>query len=369
MAKWRGPMEKTIDKSFWKNRTIFITGHTGFKGSWLSLWLTNLGANVTGYSDSLRTSPSLFDQADVCKDINSIKGDVRDQNKLLLEIQKTQPEIVIHMAAQSLVKASLKDPVGTYETNVLGTVNLLEAVKKSPKIRAVIIVTSDKCYKLKDTQRYYIETDPLGGDDPYSSSKGCAELVTAAYHHSFLNKPKGTRIATVRAGNVIGGGDWAKNRLLPDAMRSIADGAPAVIRQPNSIRPWQFILEPLRGYLMLAEKMCRDNPDVYTGSWNFGPDKTEVLSVKNLCENLTRISNGSIIFSIEENHKSLESRTLLLKSQKSKDQLNWQPVLNIEEALCWTYDWYKTNQTPGINMNTFTLNQIKLYSKIAAGEN
>jgi CDP-glucose 4,6-dehydratase len=367
MAKWRGAVEKTINKSFWKNRKVFITGHTGFKGSWLSLWLTSLGARVTGYSNSLRTSPNLFDQAGVCKDINSIEGDVRDLNKLLLEMQNAQPEIVIHMAAQSLVKASFKDPIGTYETNVLGTVNLLEAVNKSSKIRAVIIVTSDKCYEMKNMKHYYVETDPLGGDDPYSSSKACAELVAAAYHHSFMNNPKGTRIATVRAGNVIGGGDWAKNRLLPDAIRSIANGTPAVIRQPNSIRPWQFILEPLRGYLMLAEKLCGDNPDAHTGSWNFGPDKTEVLSVKNLCENLTCISNGSIIFHIEENHKSLESPTLLLESRKSKDQLNWQPVLNIEEALCWTYDWYKTNQTPGINMNSFTLNQIKLYSKIAAG--
>jgi CDP-glucose 4,6-dehydratase len=362
-------MAKTIDKSFWKNRKVFITGHTGFKGSWLSLWLANLGAEVTGYSNSLRTSPNLFDQADVCKDIKSITGDVRNLNKLSLEIHKAQPEIVIHMAAQSLVKASFKDPVGTYETNVLGTVNLLEAVNKSPKTRAVIIVTSDKCYEMKkNTQYYYAESDPLGGDTPYSSSKGCAELVAKAYHHSFMNKSKGTRIATARAGNVIGGGDWAKNRLLPDAIRSIATRTPAVIQQPNSIRPWQFILEPLRGYLMLAEKLCGDNPDAHTGSWNFGPDKTEVLSVKDLCENLTLISNGNITFCIEENHKSLESPSLLLESQKSKDHLNWQPVLNIKTALFWTYDWYAKNQLPGIDMNSFTLNQIKLYSQIIEGK-
>jgi CDP-glucose 4,6-dehydratase len=271
-----------MNPSFWKHKKVLLTGHTGFKGSWLSLWLQDLGADVTGYSIDVPTDPSLYGAADVGDGMDSVTGDVRDLASLRSSVDKAGPEIIIHMAAQSLVRRSYADPVGTYDTNIMGTVNLLEAVRDVSGVRVIIVVTSDKCYDNEEHEQGYCEGDPMGGYDPYSSSKGCAELVTAAYRNSFFNNADfdrhETAVASVRAGNVIGGGDWAEDRLIPDIVAAFQSGRSPDIRNPQSVRPWQFVLDPLNGYLTLAESMWND-ARAFAGAWNFGPDDSNAKEV------------------------------------------------------------------------------------------
>ena len=267
-----------VNPNFWHGKRVFLTGHTGFKGAWLSLWSQSLGAKVTGYALPPPTNPSLFALANVKKDMKHIQGDIRDLEKLSAVMQVAQPVIVIHMAAQSLVRYSYQNPVETYATNVMGTVNVLESVRKTSSVKAAVIVTSDKCYENREQIWGYRESDPMGGFDPYSNSKGCAELVTASYRASFMAASDytqhGKSIASVRAGNVIGGGDWAADRLVPDIIKSLMNHQPVTLRSPNAVRPWQHVLEPLGGYLLLAEKMVNDGANFSEG-WNFGPNDAD----------------------------------------------------------------------------------------------
>ena len=274
-----------MEKTFWKNKKILITGHTGFKGSWLAIWLQELGANVVGFSKSIPTKPSLYELAHVDDGMLSIIGNVNDLDKLTEVINEQKPDIIIHMAAQSLVQESYKDPIDTYTTNIIGTINIMQAIRSVDSVRVLINVTSDKCYENMNLERGYNENDPMGGFDPYSSSKSCAELVTSSFRNSFFNPEEyekhRTAIASVRAGNVIGGGDWAKNRIIPDIMKGILKKTTVKIRNPNAIRPWQFVLEPLSGYLLLAEKLWSNRKE-FSEAWNFGPDYNDITVVSDL---------------------------------------------------------------------------------------
>ncbi|MGI0063237.1 MAG: CDP-glucose 4,6-dehydratase, partial [Nitrosotalea sp.] len=274
MELWQSTMENmVINQTFWKNKKVLLTGHTGFKGSWLSLWLQKLGSDVIGFSRDIPTKPSLFELCNVADNMVSIMGNICDIEHLRTVMTEHKPEIVIHMAAQSLVGRSYDDPLETFSTNVLGTVNVFEVIRKLGNVRVVINVTSDKCYENRESISGYKETDPMGGYDPYSSSKGCAELITSSFRNSFFNPKEydkhGIALASVRAGNIIGGGDWSTNRLVPDIMKGLIENQTVTIRNPSSVRPWQFVLEPLRGYLMLAEKLWHEGPQ-YVEGWNFG---------------------------------------------------------------------------------------------------
>ena len=355
--------------SFWARRRVFLTGHTGFKGGWLALWLQQLGAQVRGYSLEPPTNPNLFTIARVGDAIDDIRADVRDAVRLWNEIKSFCPEVVIHMAAQSLVGASYENPIETYETNVMGTVNLFEAVRKASCVRAVINVTSDKCYHNRESAQGYRETDALGGYDPYSSSKGCAELVTTAYLSSFFNPAKrdylGVALASVRAGNVIGGGDWAKDRLLPDIMRAVFAGRAASIRNPGAVRPWQHILEPLRGYLMLAERLW-DDPKKFTGPWNFGPCNDDIQPVRKvvaiLKENLGKSLQTEDQFDPNAWH---EANLLKLDISKAQRLLGWTPYLRLNDAIAKTVQWYQAAQD-GKDMRAATLAQITRYAAVVS---
>ena len=332
-----------INKEFWKNRRVFITGHTGFKGSWLCIWLHKLGANVTGYALKPPTDPSLFELAKIKDIVKSIKGDVRDRKKLFTCLSEAKPDIVFHLAAQPLVRDSYKLPVETYETNVMGTVNILEAIRLHGKsVRAFVNVTTDKVYDNKERLRGYRENEPLGGYDPYSNSKACSEFVTAAYRNSYFNpadynKHK-TAVATARAGNVIGGGDWAIDRLVPDCMRAILAGKPIVIRNPHSIRPWQHVLEPLSGYLCLAEKMV-GNGLKYSESWNFGPPDIDCQTVGYLVKSLCKKWGPKATYVYDKKRGPHEASFLKLDCEKSHTTLGWKPQWNIEQALNKTIEW------------------------------
>jgi CDP-glucose 4,6-dehydratase len=308
-----------MNPNFWKQKKVLITGHTGFKGSWMSLWLQELGATVVGYSNSVPTDPSLFKVANVEEDMKSIVADVRDLNRLKEEVSKFEPEIVIHMAAQSLVQVSYDNPVETFSTNVMGTVNLFEAIKTSQSTKVVINVTSDKCYEEMELDRGFKETDPLGGYDPYSSSKGCSELVTSSYRNSFFNKNKNSNVvlASVRAGNVIGGGDWAKNRIIPDAMRAFANNEKLLVRNPNSIRPWQHVLEPLFGYLILCQQLI-NNPTTFSGAWNFGPNYEDTQPVSVLADIIVESWGGDAEWGHDNGEHPYEANYLKLDCTKAK---------------------------------------------------
>lgn len=354
-----------MNPDFWKNKTVLITGNTGFKGSWLSLWLSSLGANVIGYALPAPTTPSLYELAEVALDITMVEGDIRNLSLIKKTFSKYEPEILIHMAAQSLVRPSYQNPVETYETNVMGTVNVLEAMRKIPVVRSAIIVTSDKCYENNETEDPYKEEDPMGGFDPYSSSKGCSELVVSAYRRSFFPEKKyfkhGSGLASVRAGNVIGGGDWSTDRLLVDAMKSFMTEQPLVIRNPEAVRPWQHVLDPLTGYLTLAERLW-DNGSEYAGPWNFGPDTHESKSVSWVVDQLCRLWSDKANCVKDMNHSPHEAGLLFLDSGKSRKKLGWLPKLNIMQALTWTVDWYKAFHA-GENMRGQTLKQISRYLK------
>jgi CDP-glucose 4,6-dehydratase len=348
---------------FWRGKKVFLTGHTGFKGSWLSLWLQQMGAQVTGYALQPPTNPSLFEVADVARDMTSIIGDIRDAEALSRAMCKAAPDIVIHMAAQPLVRYSYANPVETYATNVMGTVHVLEAVRQSPSVRAVVNVTSDKCYENKEWVWGYRENEPMGGFDPYSNSKGCAELVASAYRNSYFNPAKyvdhRVALASVRAGNVIGGGDWAADRLIPDILRSISAGQPVVIRSPHAIRPWQHVLEPLSGYLLLAQKLYEKGA-VYAEGWNFGPNDEDAKPVQWIAEHLTRLWGEGASWALDSGNHPHEAHYLKLDCSKAKMRLDWQPRWHLDHALEMIVSWQRTWLAKQ-DMRSVTIEQIEQY--------
>ena len=348
---------------FWEGKRVLITGHTGFKGSWLSLWLQSMGAKVVGYALAPPTNPSLFEVARVGLGMTSVIGDIRDLAHLQSVLTEHQPEIVIHMAAQPLVRYSYLEPVETYSTNVMGTVNLLEAVRNTKSVKALVNVTSDKCYENREWDWGYRENEAMGGYDPYSNSKGCAELVTAAYRNSYF-PPKqyqehGVAIGSGRAGNVIGGGDWAEDRLIPDMMRAITCGEPVRIRNPHSIRPWQHVLEPLSGYLLLAQKLYEEGPTFAEG-WNFGPNDDDARPVNWILDHLTMIWGEGASWRVDGGNHPHEAHYLKLDCSKAKSRLQWQPRWTLAKAIDQICVWHKMHLA-GSDMRALCLDQIKLY--------
>ncbi len=351
-----------MNTEFWNGKTVLLTGHTGFKGSWLTLWLKKMGAKVTGFSKDIPTTPSLFELADVANGINSIEGDIRNFDEIHEVIKNINAEIIFHMAAQSLVRESYVNPRETYETNVMGTVNLLDAVRDTKKTRLIINVTSDKCYENKELDRAYNEEDPLGGYDPYSSSKGCSELVTSAYRNSYFQSDNHKiSLSSVRAGNVIGGGDWAKDRLIPDLMQSIINGKELKIRDPNAIRPWQYVLEPLSGYLLLAEKMW-SNGQEFGQAWNFGPNE-ESKKVSWIIDKISEMYGKKLNIFSDTSENLHEAKILKLDCSKSQTKLGWVPKTNIEKGLEMTVDWYKEYEKDS-DMRQVSEKQIDYFDSI-----
>lgn len=352
-----------MNSAFWQGKRVFLTGHTGFKGGWLSLWLQQLGAEVTGYALEAPTTPSLFEVAGVARGMVSIIGDVRDGEALKRAMAEARPEIVIHMAAQPLVRYSYVNPVETYATNVMGVVNLLEAVRATPGVRSVVNVTSDKCYENREWPWGYRENEAMGGYDPYSNSKGCAELVTAGYRSSFFNAEKyaehGIALGSGRAGNVIGGGDWALDRLIPDMLRAIGAGQPVMIRNPHSIRPWQHVLEPLSGYLTLAEKLYTEGP-VHAEGWNFGPHDIDAKPVEWIIERMTQEWGAGASWQLDGQNHPHEATYLKLDCSKARGQLGWHPRWDIGQTIARIVEWHKACDQ-GADMREFTLAQITTY--------
>ena len=352
-----------MNKQFWDGRRVFITGHTGFKGSWLSLWLQELGAQVTGYALTPPTSPSLFEVASVANGMKSIIGDIRNPDALMAAMREGQPEIVIHMAAQPLVRYSYENPVETFSTNVMGLIYLLESIRQAPSVRAVINVTTDKCYENKEWPWAYRENEPMGGYDPYSSSKGCSELVTAAYRNSYFNTEiydkHGVGLATARAGNVIGGGDWAMDRLIPDIMQAIVDRKHVNIRSPHAVRPWQHVLEPLSGYLLLAENLFENGAN-FAEAWNFGPRDEDARSVQWIVEFLTARWGDGASWKLDQNPQPHEATYLKLDISKATALMQWTPRWDLIRTLDSIVAWQKSYQS-GQDMRRITLEQIVTY--------
>jgi CDP-glucose 4,6-dehydratase len=366
LAIWAGALESlAVSPVFWSGKRIFVTGHTGFKGSWLCLWLESLGAEVTGYALAPETNPSLFDLAHVGQGIDSHIGDVRNAQALRAALLQASPEIVFHMAAQPLVRASYRDPVETYETNVMGTVHLLEATRQIGSVRAVVVVTTDKCYENREWVWGYRESDPLGGYDPYSSSKAAAELVTAAYRNSFFNPDEipshRVALASARAGNVIGGGDWAEDRLIPDVIRAVARGQRVRIRNPQAIRPWQHVLEPLSGYLTLAEKLYACGAG-FAQPWNFGPEDGDARTVQWIVQKVVALWGGDARWETDPGQHPHETGYLKLDISKARSLLGWTPKWNLEQALEAIVTWYRSCQS-GADARTLTLDQIETYMR------
>jgi len=356
---------KMIENGFWDKKKVFITGHTGFKGSWLCLWLHSLGAKIKGYALKPPTNPSLYEIGHIGEILNSVIADVRDRETLTKEICEFQPEIVIHMAAQSIVRVSYKDPVETYSTNVIGTVNLFEAIRKCNTVRVVINVTTDKCYENREWIWPYRENEPMGGYDPYSNSKACSELITASYRNSFFNPqeyPKhGVAIATARSGNVVGGGDWAPDRLVPDCIRSLLKGERILIRNPQAIRPWQHVLDPLYGYLILAQKLFKDGP-VFGEPWNFGPEDRDAQTVEWLVNKICALWGEGASYEIDRRNHPHEANYLKLDCSKAKHRLKWYPKWNLEKAIEKVVEWVRAYKR-GDNIKEICLKQIDEYSK------
>lgn len=352
-----------VNQKFWQGKRILLTGHTGFKGSWLSLWLQSMGAHVIGYALAPPTNPNLFEVAEVGKGMTSIIGDIRDLAHLRKVFAEHQPEIVIHMAAQALVRYSYLEPVETYATNVMGSVNLLEAVRHTGGVKAVVNVTSDKCYENREWAWGYRENEAMGGYDPYSNSKGCAELVTAAYRNSYFHPEKfhehGVAIGSGRAGNVIGGGDWAEDRLIPDMMRAITQGQSVGIRNPNSIRPWQHVLEPLSGYLLLAQKLYEDGANFAEG-WNFGPNDDDAKPVQWILDNLTKTWGEGASWALDGGNHPHEAHYLKLDCSKAKSRLGWQPRWSLAKTIDQICIWHKAHLA-GADMQAVCHEQIQQY--------
>jgi len=369
MEKLNGAKSAGLSRSFWKNRRVFLTGHTGFKGSWLSLWLESLGARVTGYALDPPTTPNLFEQASVGATIHSVRGDVRDFEQLKSTIGKLRPEVVIHMAAQSVVRRGYDDPIETYSSNVMGTVNLLEAIRQLKIPCAIVNVTSDKCYVNREWVWGYRENEEIGGRDPYSNSKGCAELVTTSYRQSFfptemLNQ-HGVGLASARAGNAVGGGDWTADQLIPDLMRAFLSGKACMIRNPSAFRPWQFVLEPLRGYLMVAEKLSHD-AERFATAWNFGPVEADAKPVAWIADKLVRSWGNGAAWTQDPAAYAHEAHALKLDTSKANAGLDWRPVLPLESALEWIVEWYRCFQAGG-DLGDLTRSQIERYEQLLGG--
>ncbi len=349
-----------IDTAFWHGRRVFMTGHTGFKGSWLSLWLQSLGADLTGFALPPPDDHSLFVRARVGDGMTSLVGDIRAAEQLADALAARRPEVVIHMAAQSLVRVSYEQPVDTFATNLMGTVHLLDAVRRCPSVRAVLVITSDKCYDNREWLWGYRENEALGGHDPYSASKGCAEIACAAYRSSYLDPTEydrhGVALASARAGNVIGGGDTARDRLIPDIVAAFAAGRPVVVRNPGAVRPWQHVLEPLAGYLGLAEKLCLEGPD-HAEAWNFGPGDLDSLPVAAIVEAMAARWGNAASWVQDSAAHPHEAHTLRLDCAKARLRLGWTPRWSINQALDAIVDWHRA-ATAGTDMRAFTLGQI-----------
>jgi len=355
-----------LNRSFWQYRKVFVTGHTGFKGSWLSMWLHALGADVTGYALAPPTDPSLFAQAQVQDCIRSVDGDVRDFARLKSAMAACDPEVIIHMAAQSVVSCGYEDPVETYSTNVIGTVHLLEAVRQLKRSCVVVNVTSDKCYANQDWVWGYRECDAMGGHDPYSNSKGCAELVTGAYRDSYFSTSamsvSGVALASARAGNAIGGGDWTINQLIPDLMRAFLDRRPCRIRNPSAIRPWQFVLEPLHGYLLLCEKLAEEG-SCFASGWNFGPAQSDARPVSWIADTLAASWGNGASWKRGGGFHPGEAQLLRLDTSKSRAGLDWQPALPLAQSLDWIVEWYQAFRS-GADLRSITRRQIGQYENL-----
>lgn len=367
MDGWQTSLEGlAMNPSFWKGKRVFVTGHSGFKGTWLSMLLLELGAEVTGYSLLAPSSPCLSELIGLHQLLNSIEGDVCEYQRIKRALEEFRPQIVIHMAAQSLVRRSYQDPLTTYSTNIMGTVNLLEALRHVQGIRAVVNVTSDKCYQNRGRATGYREKEPLGGRDPYSSSKACAEIITSAFRHSFFtskeNGNSGLHLASARAGNVIGGGDWAADRLIPDLIRAFSGNEPVKIRNPKAIRPWQHVLEPVSGYLKLAEKLWREHAP-YADAWNFGPSIKGAKPVEWITQYIANSWGNGAKWELDEAEHHYESPCLKLNSAKSRLRLGWSPLLTIRETLDWTVSWYKRFYS-GEDARAITLEQLYAFMKL-----
>ena len=367
MVIWSGALEGLeMNPAFWSGKKVFLTGHTGFKGSWLSLWLQSLGAEVTGFALKPPTHPSLFEVASVEKGMTSLYGDIRDKEAIQSAMLSANPDIVFHMAAQSLVRYSYLNPVETYATNVMGTVHLLEAVRKSSNVKAVINITTDKCYENHEWDWGYRENEAMGGYDPYSNSKGCAELLTSAYRSSFFNSNDyanhGVAIASVRAGNVIGGGDWAQDRLIPDIIKAFTNKQPAIIRNPQAIRPWQHVMEPLIGYITLSEKLY-ENGVAFAEGWNFGPHDIDARPVEWIVDRLANLWGEGATWLSDDSKHPHEANYLKLDISKARNNLGWSPKLNLEQALEIIVEWYQAHARDE-NMRQLILNQIASYQKV-----
>lgn len=354
-----------MNARFWKGKRVFVTGHTGFKGSWLALWLHYAGAEITGYALEPSTEPSLYALAGVGEAVTSIIGDVRDPEAISKAMLAAEPDIVLHLAAQSLVRRSYSEPVETYATNVMGTAHVLEAVRACASVRVALVVTSDKCYENREWVWGYREDEAMGGYDPYSSSKGCAELVTAAYRRSFFSGDSGAgrrvAVASARAGNVIGGGDWATDRLVPDMVRAFADGERPLIRNPDAIRPWQHVLEALSGYVLLVERLWED-PARYASGWNFGPGEEDARTVSWIADRLMGCWGDNAAWQVEWTPQPHEAHYLRLDCSKARTLLQWRPRLDLETALEWIVDWHKAH-LDGRDMRAYTVQQIARYQE------
>jgi CDP-glucose 4,6-dehydratase len=360
----------TLNRSFWRGRRVFLTGHTGFKGSWLSLWLHSLGADVTGYALDPPTQPNLFTQARVADSIRSVRGDIRDYVSLHAAIATCRPEVVLHLAAQSVVRTSYENPVENYATNVMGTVHVLEAIRQLGQPCVIVNVTSDKCYENREWVWGYRENEPMGGKDPYSNSKACAELVTASYRDSFFSPETidqhGIALGSARAGNAIGGGDWTGHQLIPDLIRAFLAGDTCLIRNPAATRPWQFLLEPLRGYLLLAERLG-ENPRRFASGWNFGPADKDVQPVSWIADTLCRLWGEGTAWQLDSGSHPHEARSLKLDASRAAAYLQWRPILSLAEALEWIVEWYRGLQQ-GSDLHALTLAQIHRYETLAGAE-
>jgi CDP-glucose 4,6-dehydratase len=346
--------------TFWKDKRVLVTGHTGFKGGWLSLWLQKLGAQVIGYSLEPNTSNNLFTIAAVGQNMVSVIGDIKDGMALEQIVKEHKPEIVFHLAAQPLVRISYTNPIDTFAVNVMGTVNVLNAARMSESIKAVVNITTDKCYENLEWDWPYRETDRLGGYDPYSSSKACSELITESYRKSFLAEQR-IHVATVRAGNVIGGGDWSADRLIPDLIDSILVGRLPKIRNPYAVRPWQHVLEPLQGYLTLGEKLYSDE-GLYASAWNFGSGEESTLTVGEVTDRTLKLWGSDLAWEYDKAEHPHEAQILKLDSSKARNKLKWKPRLSVYDALKWTIDWYKQFEEKQ-PMRDFTLQQIEAYER------
>lgn len=352
-------MKATVTPAFWQGKKVFLTGHTGFKGSWLALWLQSMGAQVQGFALMPPTTPALFDVANVVKGMQSCIGDIRDLQAITHSMVGFNPDVLIHMAAQPLVRLSYREPLQTYATNVMGTLHVLEAARLCPNLRAIVNVTTDKCYENREWEWGYREDEPMGGHDPYSNSKGCVELITASYRNSFFNTPHAAALASARAGNVIGGGDWAEDRLIPDILRAFEKGQPVTVRNPQATRPWQHVLEPLSGYLVLAEHLWK-NGHQFAQGWNFGPKDEDARPVEWILNYMVDSWGDGAHWQLDRDSHPHEANYLKLDISKARARLNWAPTWNLEKTLSRIVQWHRAFLS-GADIQAQCLDEIHAY--------